>query len=183
MEAVEARKKGDKNADPVMAFAKGAGWSLFMNKGIPKVMEKVNWRKKITFGKSSAPAPKIDIDTPDVKAYKAEVEKARGDISAYVEAKNKINTMSEVDLASGKITDAQITKLRNEVVRTAAKINENPTAKAILKYEQGYGKIGKDFNLELGRIHSAVKAEFYKDMAAKGFDGLKIKAIRNASSG
>ena len=59
----------------------------------------------------------------------------------------------------------------------------NPTAKAILKYEKGYGKIGQDFNLELGRIHSAVKSEFYKDMDLKGFKGLKISAIRNAASG
>ena len=183
IEGKKAFDKGDESVNPWLEAAKGVGLSFFMNKGVPAILEKVNWRKKITFGKSKAAAPKIDVDPPDVKAYKVEVEKAQADISAYVKAKNRINTMSEFDLASGKITDAQITKARLEVVRTAAKINANPTAKAILKYEKGYGKIGQDFNLELGRIHSAVKSEFYKDMDLKGFKGLKISAIRNAASG
>ena len=182
IEGKKALKKGE-DVSPWAEALKGAGWSFFMNKGLPKIMEKVNWRKQITFGKSKASAPEIKVDTPDVKAYKAEVDKARGDISAYVQAKNKINTMSEVDLASGKITDAQIQKLRMDVVKAAAKINANPTAKAILKYEQGYAKIGKDFNLELDRVHSAVKSEYYKDMKAKGFSDETINMIRNASSG
>ena len=91
--------------------------------------------------------------------------------------------MDEKGLASGKIGDAEIERLRMDVVAKAAAINADPTAKAILKYEKPYSKIGQDFNLELDRIHTAVKGEFYKDMKAKGFDDFTITAIRNASSG
>ena len=160
---------------------KSAAWSAGLNYGLPKLMEHVNWRKEITFRPGAKAAPKME--SPDVKAYKAEVDKARGKISEYIATKNKINTMDEKALAAGKITDADITRLRNDVVAKAAAINADPTAKAILKYEKGYTKIGQDFNLELDRVHAAVKVEFYKDMKAKGFDDVTIAAIRNAASG
>ena len=171
----------------------GAAWSATLNTALPWIMGKVNWNKKIElkFGKKAgAPKP----PKADVKAYKLEVKKAEAAVSDYVVKKNRINDLEFVKKGNGpemvlvsrktgaQVSDAQLTQMRMDVVHAAGKINANPTAKALLKYSKGYQKIGADFDMELGRIHKAVQAEFYKEMKARGFNDQQIQSIRNASS-
>ena len=223
---VDGYREGAKTGHPWIGALKGAGWSFALNKGLPWVMGKVNWRKQITFGKAPKMAePKIQLDalasgkvvdadgpkasgksaktdgpnasgksaktdgpkmqdSPDVAAYKAEVKKAQADIEDLRAALSKIDNLDAADLASGKITDKQIRVLRRAVVNATAKVNANPTAKAILKYDADYQATGSRFVTELDRIHNeAVIPDFYREMEAKGFSPETIAAIRNKSSG
>ena len=167
-----------------------AGWSGFLNYGLPKVLEKVPWHADITprFGQ------KPTYKSADVVRMEIETRRATKDISDYTVKKNRINelefkpetpgsTKMVLKRPNGKIvTDAELKVMRKAVVQATAKINANPTAKAILKYSKGYKKIGADYDMELGRIHNAVKAQYYKSMEAKGFNSQQIESIRNASS-
>ena len=215
---VDGYREGKKTGHPYLGFVKGAGWSFVLNKGLPWVMGKVNWRKQITFGRApKTPEPKIQLDalatsgkvdadgpkvqadaasgkvdadgpkvqaeSPDVAAYKAEVGKAHADIEAFMSLQKKCSQFSQLDVDSGRITQAQLDGLQQSLKSATAKINANPTAKAMLKYNAAYKELGVKYVTELDKIHDAVMADFYKDMEAKGFSPETIEAIRNKSSG
>ena len=95
----------------------------------------------------------------------------------------KCSQFSQLDVDSGRITQAQFDGLQQSLRTATAKINANPTAKAMLKYDAAYKELGVKYVTELDKIHDAVMADFYKDMEAKGFSPETIEAIRNKSSG
>ena len=108
-----------------------AGWSGFLNYGLPKVLEKVPWHADITprFGQ------KPTYKSADVVRMEIETRRATKDISDYTVKKNRINelefkpetpgsTKMVLKRPNGKIvTDAELKVMRKAVVQAAAKIN------------------------------------------------------------
>ena len=183
--------------DGLTGALKGAVWSTVMNKGVPflvgKVQGKLNADVRDLFGgngkvsafakvetgasaKSKKAAAKTDA-ADDVKAYKAEQARAESEISEFIRAQNAFNKAKLEHM-----TDGELTKIKSDLTKATARVNANPTAKAILKYDAAYEKTGAAFDETLGRIHETIKTKFYADMKAKGFNDQEIVQFRNASS-
>ena len=179
---------------------KGAVWSTIMNKGVPvlasKVQGKLNTDVRDLFGgkgKVAAPAKmkvgatgkskagatgKAKADVSDNKeVMEAEVKRAKSEISEFIRAQNAFNQAKLEHMS-----DKELAKIKSDLAVATARVNENPTAKACLKYDDSYKKVGEAFDGTLGKIHETVKTRFYADMKAKGFNDQEIVQFRNASS-
>ncbi|MCQ2395935.1 MAG: hypothetical protein MJ249_16765, partial [Kiritimatiellae bacterium] len=153
------------------ALKEGA-MSYVMNKGMPYLMKKANgWAAKKTATQTKAKV------SADVKSYDLEVKRAKDEISEFVRAQNAFN-QAQLE----HMTDAQLTKIKSDLTVATARVNANPTAKACLKYDTAYKKVGEAFDGTLGKIHETIKTKFYADMKAKGFNDQEIMQFRNASS-
>ncbi len=104
-------------------------------------------------------------------------EEGREAVSDFIQKVNAIHALDERTM-----TNEQIQKLREAVVKATARVNEHPGAKMLLKMDPAYKKVGVRFNEEVGRIYKTTEGLFYKDMAAKGFNFHKIRQFRNSSS-
>ena len=171
---------------------KGAVWSTIMNKGVPvlasKVQGKLNTDVRDLFGgkgKVAASAKvkagatgKAKADVSDNKEVMgAEVTRAKSEISEFIRAQNAFNQAKLEHMS-----DKELAKIKSDLAAATARVNENPTAKACLKYDNSYKKVGEAFDGTLGKIHETVKTRFYADMKAKGFNDQEIVQFRNASS-
>ena len=151
---------------------KEGAMSYVMNKGMPYLMKKVNgWAAKKTATQTKAKV------SADVKSYDLEVKRAKDEISEFVRAQNAFNQAKLEHM-----TDRQLTKIKSDLTVATARVNANPTAKACLKYDTAYKKVGEAFDGTLGKIHETIKTKFYADMKAKGFNDQEIMQFRNASS-
>jgi hypothetical protein len=98
-------------------------------------------------------------------------------LSDYVARVNDLHALNEMTM-----TNEQIQKAREAVVRAAAVVNQHPDAKIILKNDPAYRKIAERFNEDIGRVYKTTVGIFHKKMAAEGFSHHDIKQFRNASS-
>ncbi len=170
-----------------------AGATLAFHVGIPWLRSKVNFNaslseiyngtkeglanslRKLKSVFASAAATKVDKKAIDeYKKFHAEAVKR---ISDYVHAYNAVQTLNEKTM-----TNKEITRLRQNVVKAAARVNEHPEAKAILKTDPAYKHIGKKFALEMDRIYDVAVKQFNVEMAKRGFSRHDIKQFRNAAS-
>ena len=178
--------------DGLTGALKGAVWSTVMNKGVPFLVGKVQGKLNTDVrdllgskGKVSASAKvktgasgksKADVlNNKEVMA--AEVMKAKSEISEFIRVQNEFNQAKLEHMS-----DRELAKIESDLVKATARVNENPTAKACLKYDDDYKKVGEAFDGTLGKIHETIKTKFYADMKAKGFNDQEIMQIRNASS-
>ena len=98
-------------------------------------------------------------------------------LSEYVARVNDLHALNEMTM-----TNEQIQKAREAVVKAAAVVNQHPDAKIILKNDPAYRKIAERFNEDIGRVYKTTVGIFHKKMAAEGFSHHDIKQFRNVSS-
>ncbi len=122
-------------------------------------------------------AVKAKAKTPEELEYEKYWEEGREAVSDFIQRVNDIHMLNEKTM-----TNEQIQKVRDALVKATARVNEHPGAKMLLKMDPAYHKVGVRFNEEVGRIYKATEGLFYKGMAKQGFSFHKIKQFRNASS-
>ncbi len=128
---------------------------------------------KSLFSPKAMPKGKTAVD-PDYLKFKKEGVEV---LSEYVARVNDLHGLNERTM-----TNEQIQKAREAVVKAAAAVNQHPDAKIILKNDPSYRKIAERFNEDIGRVYKTTVGIFHKKMAAEGFSHHDIKQFRNASS-
>jgi len=128
---------------------------------------------KSLFSPKAMPKGKTAVD-PDYLKFKKQGVEA---LSEYVARVNDLHALNEMTM-----TNEQIQKAREAVVKAAAVVNQHPDAKIILKNDPAYRKIAERFNEDIGRVYKTTVGIFHKKMAAEGFSHHDIKQFRNASS-
>ena len=128
---------------------------------------------KSLFKPKVGPKVKAAVDADYEKFQKKGVEV----LSEYVARVNELHGLNERTM-----TNEQIQKVRESVVKAAAAVNQHPDAKIILKNDPSYRKIAERFNEDIGRVYKTTVGIFHKKMAAEGFSHHDIKQFRNASS-
>ena len=128
---------------------------------------------KSLFKPKVAPKVKKAVDPEYAKFQKQGVEV----LSEYVARVNDLHGLNEMTM-----TNEQIQKAREAVVKAAAAVNQHPEAKIILKTDPAYRKVAERFNEDIGRVYKTTVGIFHKKMAADGFSHHGIKQFRNASS-
>ena len=128
---------------------------------------------KSLFTPKAIPKGGTKVDPNYIKFKKTGVEA----LSEYVARVNDLHALNEMTM-----TNEQIQKVREGVVKAAAVVNQHPDAKIILKNDPAYRKIAERFNEDIGRVYKTTVGIFHKKMAAEGFSHHDIKQFRNVSS-
>ncbi|MEA4862761.1 MAG: hypothetical protein AB7F40_08970 [Victivallaceae bacterium] len=171
------------------------GLSLFMNKGVPFLCEKLSTRglsggedaaesaiknaAKNSDASAAAPGVRKMGKKPtgdDVAAYMKEMDDAEKQVKEFVS-----DSLAYKKAVKAKAPQAEIDALERKMIASTAKINENPTAKGYLKYKAPKAA-GAQYDQALSSIHERARVKYYEDMRARGFDDHEIKDFRNASS-
>lgn len=172
---------------------KAGGLSLFLNKGVPYLCEKLSTRGVAGAGDSAESAIKdaaknADADTSslrkmgkpptgdDVATYMKEMDDAEKQVKEFIS-----DSLAYKKAVKAKAPQVEIDALERKLIVSTARINENPTAKGYLKYKAPK-VVGAQYDQALGSIHDRARIKYYENMRAKGFDDHQIRDFRNASS-
>ena len=164
--------------------------SVAMHYGIPFLMDKLKgppdgtgcWNA-FDMDKLKTWNPKMSTRKPkvaDVNAAYFEMKNARQQIKTYMEKKGKFQMLSDV----GKDKEA-ILKARREMFNSVGKINENPVAKGLLKYDKKYLNNGTSlmYSLHMDEMSEIARVRTINDMTLKkGFNKQELVSFRNKSS-
>lgn len=164
--------------------------SVAMNYGIPFLMDKLKGPPDTTGCWNTLDAdslktwnPKLATRKPkvaDINAAYFEMKNARQQIKTYMEKKGVYQMLSDV----GKDQEA-ILKARREMFKSVGKINENPVAKGLLKYDKKYLNNGTSlmYSLHMDEMTEIARVRTINDMTLKkGFNRQELVSFRNKSS-
>ena len=130
------------------------------------------------------PAPRLATRKPprvaDVNAAFFEKNYATQKISQYIEKKNAFNAIKDFT----KNDPDKILAARRAMFRAAGEVNSNPMAKAILKYDPQYKRLGisKSFALDIDDINDIATTRTLNTMVEKGYSRQELVSFRNKSS-
>ena len=130
------------------------------------------------------PAPRLATRKPpkaaDVNAAFFEKNYATQKISQYIEKKNAFNAIKDFT----KNDPDAIIKARRAYFKAAGEVNSNPMAKAILKYDPQYKRLGisKSFALDIDDINDIATTRTLNTMVEKGYSRQELVSFRNKSS-
>ena len=169
-------------------MAQAVGMNYVMGEIVPSLVEKAKgveiklpWKKQ---PKAKTGAARNKNIFADLNAMEFEMGKAKQEVDAFVDAYQKYETAK----ASGAPKE-QLAKMEAALVKPIAMINENPTAKALMKYTEVGGRgpefskaMQAGFDSRLQDIHAKVIERFNALQHEKGYNRQQVVPIRNETS-
>ena len=172
----------------LVGMAQAVGMNYVMGEIVPSLVEKAKgveikmpWKKT---PKAKTGAAKNKNIFADLNAMEFEMGKAKQEVDAFVDAYQKYESAK----ASGAPKE-QLAKMEAALVKPIAQINQNPTAKAMMKYTEVGGKgpefskaMQAGFDSHLQNIHAKVIERFNALQYEKGYNRQQVVPIRNETS-